>query len=80
MSRASDAYDALQDAMRDEKPLCEGDARFVDDVTRAEHVAELCAVCPLRGACLQYARAAHPTGGIWAGQRWGQTRTTKEAA
>jgi hypothetical protein len=77
MSRAMEAYQALLEAMEISTAPCLGDDRFTDDHTLTEEVTPICDTCPLRNLCEDYARAAKPTGGIWAGRRWGQTRTKR---
>ena len=33
----------------------------------ADHARKVCAVCPVRQQCAEYALATRPAGGIWAG-------------
>ena len=71
------ALEALKVAMETTTPLCLNDDRFIDDNTNPDHVRELCDLCPLRHACRAFAATERPTGGIWAGQRWGTPNTKK---
>ena len=59
------AWVALQNALAVNSPLCEGDERFTSE--DGEHDAALrkiCASCPVRQECADYARSA-PRNGAW---------------
>lgn len=78
---AEPELEALVNAMDEHRPACRGDERFTLD---REHVTDsmsadmsaICASCPLRAACEQYAAAERPTGGFWAGRYWGRKERT----
>jgi len=38
-----------------------------EDAALAEKAKEICAVCPVREACLQYALSTNQTEGVWGG-------------
>lgn len=66
------AYDQLSRALEMRAPQCNGDARFTEDrVTAAvaKDLAKICATCDVALLCRQYARAANPKIGYWAGHR-----------
>lgn len=65
-----EAYDKLSDRLTRMKPDCEGiDLFTADNITPADAyvLALVCADCPLRLPCRQYADLAKPTAGYWAG-------------
>lgn len=67
-----DAYAQLSRALETRAPRCNGDARFTEDrVTPAvaKNLAEICATCDVALLCRQYALAAKPKIGYWAGHR-----------
>jgi hypothetical protein len=82
MSRRQDREDAamavLVAAMDEQRPACRDDERFIDDDTLPEAVTAICSACALLAACRGYATAQRPTGGIWAGRRWGRRPATEE--
>lgn len=70
--RGQAAWEALQDAMLTNPPLCLNDARFTaDELTPGDEIEmrETCGLCPLRSACETYAREGRPTAGFWAGRK-----------
>jgi transposase len=63
-------YAALVEAMEATRPACRDYELFTADNTDAAEkalAARLCAACPLRDLCRDYAEASKPTVGIWAG-------------
>lgn len=65
-----DELDALADAMMNASPACAGDDAFTADVilpSAAARMTARCAACPVRRPCAEYAAAAEPTAGFWAG-------------
>ena len=70
MSRATDAFTALQDAMTSTDPACSRDARFIDDDVPAHTLAPICRQCPLYALCSAYGELERPIGGTWAGKRY----------
>ncbi|KGJ72729.1 hypothetical protein GY21_13565 [Cryobacterium roopkundense] len=77
MSRATDAYTRLQEAMTTTDPECQRDERFIRDDQAPGELAPLCRACPLYDLCAEYAELARPIGGIWAGKRYNRSTTTK---
>ena len=76
------AYDQLSRALEMRAPKCNGDARFTEDrinPTVAKDLAKICATCDVALLCRQYARAANPQVGYWAGHRAGTTPRTPPA-
>ena len=70
MTHASDAYTRLTLAMEQQTPSCDGIDAFTSDTLDREdraNLAAICADCPLQVQCAEYARAAKPTAGYWAG-------------
>jgi hypothetical protein len=68
--RAAAAYEKLADRLSRVRPECEGVDLFTADDLDADDmfVLELiCAQCPLRAPCRQYASEGKPTAGYWAG-------------
>ena len=71
MSRASEAYVRLADALLDVEPMCAGVDDFtVDTPTFAstERMSALCEKCPVLELCRQYADLERPKVGYWAGK------------
>jgi transposase len=63
-------YAALVESMETVRPACRDYDLFTADQTDAAQqalAARLCAACPLRDLCRDYAEASKPTAGIWAG-------------
>lgn len=79
MSRASEAFDRLQLAMKDREPLCVGDERFIDDDAPVPMLAFVCEDCPLFNLCRAYADLERPKGGVWAGKVYRTYRPKAEA-
>ncbi|WP_156891238.1 WhiB family transcriptional regulator [Agromyces subbeticus] len=76
------AYRALHDALADRQPLCAGDDRFIADAPSTEDIAEMagmCELCSVRARCLDYALAAKPAAGFWAGIRPPRTYAPRAA-
>jgi hypothetical protein len=72
MSRASEAYDALQSAMWNAEPGCVGiDLFTADDLGKADQdsLKPICDSCPLLALCQEYAALAKPKAGYWAGRQ-----------
>ncbi|MFC7789734.1 WhiB family transcriptional regulator [Microbacterium sp. MAHUQ-60] len=70
---AATAFAALNNAMSTTRPACLGDARFTADHLTAQDIKDLrtvCASCPLADTCGDYASAAFPPAGFWAGTTW----------
>lgn len=68
------AYDQLSRALEMRAPRCNGDSRFTEDKVSpalAKDLAKICATCDVALLCRQYALAAKPKIGYWAGQRHG---------
>lgn len=68
---ADEAWDALNAAMEDDAPLCEGQALFTTDGLNNEDravCASICVRCPVADLCNAYAMAAKMTSGFWAGR------------
>lgn len=81
MSRASEAYERLSIAMLATTPKCSRLDFFIDDeLTPAEIEVckNICAACPLRALCSEYAEIARPKAGVWAGKRYRTYNTTKK--
>jgi hypothetical protein len=70
MSRASEAYNALNVAMAGTDPACKNDERFIDAHTAPETLSPICRTCPLFNLCAAYAEIERPKAGIWAGKRY----------
>lgn len=63
------AHRQLMDACQRTPPRCTGDDRFTADDLSGDEIAymgRICAACPVRALCADYARAARPEGGFWA--------------
>lgn len=71
-----DPWHAFQTALVNNTPSCEGDDRFIDDLTRTTEVEGICHDCILFELCHDYASSSHPKAGIWAGRRW--TRSARK--
>jgi hypothetical protein len=68
--KAEAEYARLIAAMDETRPACRDLDLFTADETDAAQralAARLCAACPLRDLCRDYAEASKPTAGIWAG-------------
>lgn len=77
MTRASDAYAHLLDAIETEAPPCRGDSRYLADQLPIEVLGELqlvCSTCPVFRLCRAYALAERPPAGVWAGERWSERK------
>lgn len=77
MTTAEDALKALDLAMQDVDPACQGDGRFVLDDQPAHTLRYICNECPLIELCRAYAKAAKPPAGVWAGRRWYYPKTRR---
>lgn len=69
--RGAAAWEALQEAMTHDKPLCLDEDRFTsDEVSAGDEIemTELCSMCPVRAACDLFARESRSPG-WWAGRR-----------
>jgi hypothetical protein len=74
-------YQTLSDALIDTTVPCGDDGRFVqerDQIGTAELNAmkNACTQCPLLSLCHDYAKAARPPAGMWAGRFWGRAERT----
>lgn len=65
------AYERLSQALDLLGAPCVGDDRFTADNAPLDTLQPVCAACPIRMLCDEYARAARPAAGIWAGRRYG---------
>ncbi len=79
-----DLYTSLQTALIDITPPCSNDPRYLagreelTSPTRMQMIAR-CRSCPVRDLCDQYATAARPEAGMWAGRYYERrTRHLKE--
>ncbi|KJQ54153.1 WhiB family transcriptional regulator [Microbacterium sp. SA39] len=78
--RAETAFDALARALDDAAPGCKGDTRFTLDAHQLQRdevtflSVKVCRPCPLRALCQDYAEAAKPQAGVWAGRVYGPRR------
>jgi len=73
VSAASGAYDALHRAMSTTAPGCAGlDLFTADDLTKADIavLVPICEACPINSLCRDYATAARPPAGFWAGKKY----------
>jgi hypothetical protein len=70
MSRATDAYVRLTQAMRDTDPACRDDDSFILDDQPENTLAPVCRACSLFDLCAAYAELERPKGGVWAGKRY----------
>lgn len=67
---AAEEWHRLQLAIGEETPACAGDSYFVLDrptAVQKNYMHTLCSQCPVRNPCREYAIAAKPSGGYWAG-------------
>jgi len=76
--RARAEYQTLSEAMQHTRPNCEGWADIFTadgpaDIETVTFTAELCCTCPLLTECGEFARAARPGVGIWAGIEYKQS-------
>lgn len=77
IDRVEAANAALQQALRQETPACDGDDRFTasrSSPLRGEEKKDLyltCFDCPIFEQCSAYATAAKPAAGYWAGKNYG---------
>lgn len=72
MSKASDAYRALTEAMDDTPPACLGNDLFTKDTPSkndAASMSSICKTCPLFDLCRAYAQVDRPKAGFWAGKQ-----------
>lgn len=79
--KAGTEYEALMEGMDEYRPRCRGDVRFTTDLlprADVDRMRNICARCPLRALCDNYARAAGVTAGFWAGRDL--SRKQKESA
>lgn len=77
------AYEQLSRALETRAPQCNRDDRFTADrisPATARDLAEICASCDVALLWQQYAKAASPTVGYWAGRRYGTGSASKDAA
>lgn len=68
-SAAGRAWSALQLALEQHTPACEGDTRYTSDtLTNADKtdMATICESCPLLELCRTYKTTARPKAGHWA--------------
>lgn len=75
-----DAYDQLSRALEIRAPKCNGDARFTEErITPAvaKDLAAICATCDVALLCRQFATAANPQVGYWAGHLSTPTPVTR---
>jgi hypothetical protein len=80
MPKGDAEWHTLQKCIDETAPACVGDPRFIldaDDIDAAE-LANVCETCPLLAQCHDYANAARPSAGVWAGKRWRGIKKTKE--
>ena len=70
-------YSALMNAMRDTEVPCTDDERFLMDDSDEKLLAHICAKCPVDIWCRDYALAAKPAGGVWAGRRFDKQKRTE---
>ena len=74
MRRTTTAYTDLVAAIEANAAPCRGDDRYTADTLTPEEMGEVkekCSACPVFLLCRDYAFAARPPAGIWAGKRWG---------
>ncbi|WP_347756815.1 WhiB family transcriptional regulator [Agrococcus sp. ProA11] len=67
------AWSALNAALEDNAPPCDGRALFTADRLSEEEralCASICASCPVLDLCNAYAVASGPTFGFWAGHAY----------
>ena len=79
MSKASDAYNTLHNAMTTTIAPCSGLDLFTADDLNAADMAVLvpiCETCPLFALCDAFGQAARPAAGVWAGKRYATRSTT----
>lgn len=57
----------------------DGDGRPVEDGPEAEPARRICAQCPLRHQCLEYALSAGMPAGIWGGLSTGERERIRAA-
>lgn len=73
----TEASKNLVEAMKHERPSCDGDERFTEARLAPLSAAEkrdlylICFECPIFEACAQYAQATKPAAGFWAGKNYG---------
>ncbi|MGM7671458.1 WhiB family transcriptional regulator [Microbacterium sp. A93] len=73
VSPADAAYAQLSRALDRRAPECDGiDLFTADTLTKADAatLAPICAACDVALLCRQYAKAAKPTVGFWAGKQY----------
>lgn len=73
MSRASDAYESLSNAMLSQSPACAGRDEFTVDSPShksMEGMQTICSACPLFDLCRTYADIERPKAGYWAGKTY----------
>lgn len=75
MSRASEAFKRLTNAMRLTDPACQNDDRFVLDDQPTESLAGICTTCPVLDLCRTYAEIERPKSGVWASKRYRTYKT-----
>lgn len=89
MTKADTAYAQLLSALAVESPACGGNSLYTADHVAADELRfleKICASCPVFTECQNYARAARPPAGIWAGSNWaekkpnGRPKGTSDAA
>lgn len=74
MSRASESYLVLGNAMAETFTPCRGDNRFTADLltpTDKTALKAICDTCLLFDQCHTYADLARPPAGFWAGKTYG---------
>ncbi|MGO1544385.1 MAG: hypothetical protein ACTHXA_08600 [Gulosibacter sp.] len=62
---------ALMAALIENTAPCDGDQRFTDERTSAEELRPICGARARGTLCRNYASAARPIAGVWAGHRYG---------
>ncbi len=75
-AKSAAAWSELAEALRTTRAACDGDSRFIADrdSLSSEDTAVLrriCLGCDLFNACHTFAEAGRPSGGVWAGRRYG---------
>jgi len=81
--RIDAAYSQLSRALETRAPECNGiDLFTTDKLTRVdiEVLKPICAACDAALLCRQYARAAKPKHGFWAGRNYGDRKAVQDVA
>ncbi|GAA3654477.1 WhiB family transcriptional regulator [Microbacterium marinilacus] len=80
MRDATAERDRLDAVLTAHAPACAGDDRFTADhptTADVDAMAAVCATCPAQAACDDYAAAALPPVGVWAGTRYPRREATR---